>query len=1646
MKEKYDKSTSQILEELKVLKEKGLINIEFPCNFDIREDALHILKKAKAMGFKIILGTNARIFFYKEIASEFAKFVDNFEILLCGDDKSHNQSVQTESYNQTIKGIKNLRELDAKTAIISIIDDYNYNKVLEIFNLVNSLGLKKLGLIYNFNDGKQIIRVIDVKNIKLIDENLHWFQKHDSYFDELNKKFYFKNKPVLDQIRELAELSYNLGKTRKPKITLFANMSCIGGAALYVLNMVKYISDSFRFSIILLKDEINSLYIPDLESAELIKLSQIDKCVECIKNSDMVYVVGAISLARHMDRIDKTILDILKDKKQDRLLVINDPKSGRLPELLKEPLENYFDYLSFTCETFKDRDSEIFNPNLKMREFVLYHPVFEKPILRNYGAKKELVIGRLSRDVDYKFSEDTVEFYKHFCNDFKFIFLGGKNTILKKLNGQKLPENWILYDEGEISKEEFFSMIDIFMYKTSKDYHEYFGQVIVEAQHAGLPVVTEKRDAYIEQIEYGKTGFLCSSNEEFFLRINELKDEKIREKIGKNAQKHIEDNFSVNDFTLSHSFRFHNIISPFSYKYKDTVFNKDIYNCFLKKMRCIESEKNRKCKHTIAYIVPSFANENESYFINEIKAVDNFRRVVITDKIRNYQKIKSLGIPVYLVPTGSNNLFEFEFKKILRYLNVKLIHCQFGFDGPRVLEICKKLNIPLLVSFKGYDAYGHPLKYPNYYKNLFFENIKILVPSEHMASHLNGLDCSRSNIFYHTFGCDLNKFKFIKRDFKDETTFLFTGRLIGLKGLEYALMAFKRLTNDFPNIKFKIIGDGDKKEKLIKLKNDLSLNNHVEIISDIIPHNKIFSELKNADIFLHPSVVDEKGRTEGVPNSVIEAMATGMPVISTYHGGIPELVENGISGFLVKEKSVEELYEKMKYVLNHKDLWERIGLNARKKVLEKYNLEKQTKKLENLYETLIEKEKNMGKNFDLNKENNCEKAMDDFFNRNIEVSSFPQVMYIESVKGCSGSCIMCKARKTELKDISIKLIDEINSYLKNLKVLCIHGLGESLLSNKLDYFIDFCKKNDCLLYLNCNPMFLNEELINRLLKAKIAISFSIHAGKKDTFKKIMGGDFDEVKRKLKYFSELNKGIGNKSNRFKLLFIVVKDNLEEIEDFLSFSKSVGIPNVQFQKLDKHKSILEGVYRENNNYKFEFSEQSNKQVMESFFEKIPKIEEIARDLGVSVKFDTILENMENTGNTRRKGICTSPWLGDIRIRESGNVELCCRSNYLLGNLYENSFEKIWNSDRIKKIRKEFQDGYFPDVCGNCKGHFDLWSEFLSFKNINSDKKFTGSSVFKKPDSKKEYLNNNNLFIVHELPTVCNLNCDYCFSKQSREKFKPEFQKYGVNHFKNFYDNFDPGKTIAWFCSYGEPISYPNFKGIMDYFFNRELPMGFVSNLTDFNFFETLDKKYLKNIAIQWSIHLSEYERLGLTDKVFELAHKLRSGGALIAPLVVLSKSNLKNLDLLYNYQSKYDFKCILRRQRIYLRRGYEQFIDYDLNDKKLINEARKRFLFTEYDVESKKQDVFGGSCFSGRDFFVIKPNWTIYTCFPYRKIIGNFPFDIHLEKNEHICDQQHCECPLALYVGSNRKFGNFNIKDIYFPYGSRENLFYKRLNSL
>jgi len=361
-----------------------------------------------------------------------------------------------------------------------------------------------------------------------------------------------------------------------------------------------------------------------------------------------------------------------------------------------------------------------------------------------------------------------------------------------------------------------------------------------------------------------------------------------------------------------------------------------------------------------------------------------------------------------------------------------------------------------------------------------------------------------------------------------------------------------------------------------------------------------------------------------------------------------------------------------------------------------------------------------------------------FDNHSVHLEHGPSVLYVESVNGCTFSCVMCPFKKRTIDKISPTLLEKIEPYFETLEVLSIHGEGEPLLGD-LKYFVKQSVKNDFVLHMNTTGFLLTEEITDLLSTTRLSIRFSIHAGKAKTYKNIMGYDLDRTKKKITNLVIKAKKSG-KSNDFWFSFIVMKENINEIEDFLYLAEECGVTSVRFMQLIPNQQSVRGKTIKDRQFVFKHTEQFNKGVKEEFLNKFPLYQTCADKLGIKIEEGTLnpssnvgqpIRKMINSATVQlfshgifpfatKKGNCLAPWLGQLVIRQNGDVRLCCSTRYTLGNLNNSTLGEIWNSGKMKSIRKQFSKGCIPKVCGYCNG-FSLGNypnnSFLGIKRDES-----------------------------------------------------------------------------------------------------------------------------------------------------------------------------------------------------------------------------------------------------------------------------------------------------------------------------------------
>jgi len=286
------------------------------------------------------------------------------------------------------------------------------------------------------------------------------------------------------------------------------------------------------------------------------------------------------------------------------------------------------------------------------------------------------------------------------------------------------------------------------------------------------------------------------------------------------------------------------------------------------------------------------------------------------------------------------------------YHTIKLIHAHFGQNGVAAIKLKKKLDVPLITSFYGCDLGETKDIFKPYYAELIKNGDLFLALSNDMKNDLLTLGFPEEKILIHHLGIDLEKFSIDKEVSEDVFIFSTVCRLAKSKGVQFVIEAFrdflKASVNSQNNFQLRIIGGGSYENKLKNLVQRYNLQSKVHFINNLIMPNSreiVLNEMKMCNIFILASYSSNNGSKEGTPVVLMEAQACGKPCISTHHAGIPEVVKDKVSGFIVKEASVNEIEKYMHIFVNNPDICSKFSISARKHMEKEFNHRQQMGKL-----------------------------------------------------------------------------------------------------------------------------------------------------------------------------------------------------------------------------------------------------------------------------------------------------------------------------------------------------------------------------------------------------------------------------------------------------------------------------------------------------------------------------------------------------------------------------------------------------------------------------------------------------------------------------------------------------------------------------
>ena len=361
----------------------------------------------------------------------------------------------------------------------------------------------------------------------------------------------------------------------------------------------------------------------------------------------------------------------------------------------------------------------------------------------------------------------------------------------------------------------------------------------------------------------------------------------------------------------------------------------------------------------LCFVYPNENNYSETFIRNHHKYLNpphsltgGWRAYKTKDNKSIFDFFLSEPIRIFLKRLFLDSYDKFYTKYLVKYLlknKITVLLAEYGITGTCVMQACKEANVALIVHFHGFDASDRATLslYEQKYK-LLFQNAKaICVVSKDMGNKLVELGAENSKIYNIPCGIDFDTFQ--PKTYQNGKIIIAVGRFAHKKAPYLTIKAFALVLKEEPNATLLMVGIGELLEECKQLAKDLGISEKILFLG-VKPPDEVAKLLHQADIFVQHSKEDPfTGDCEGTPNSILEASAVGLPIVSTYHAGIKEAVEHEKTGFLVDEGDFEKMAEYMILLLGNPLLREQFGKNGIEKMSKEYNVRTQIEKIKKLF-------------------------------------------------------------------------------------------------------------------------------------------------------------------------------------------------------------------------------------------------------------------------------------------------------------------------------------------------------------------------------------------------------------------------------------------------------------------------------------------------------------------------------------------------------------------------------------------------------------------------------------------------------------------------------------------------------------------------
>lgn len=388
----------------------------------------------------------------------------------------------------------------------------------------------------------------------------------------------------------------------------------------------------------------------------------------------------------------------------------------------------------------------------------------------------------------------------------------------------------------------------------------------------------------------------------------------------------------------------------------------------------------------IVHITEFFSPRSETFIYNYVKGLqraEHRSQVITLNRVNEDERPYDDGIEIdhlyRLHPSRiyaglqkrlglletQEQLFDIARQQIIAILQTAkpdILHAHFGPMGVLIAPVAQKLNIPLVVTFMGYDGSRalQSQRWRDNYQNLTRQVAGVIGISTDMCNRLINIGFDKDQIHRIALGVNIDKFSLHDptSNFDGKQVHcLHVGRLTAKKSPLKLLDAFNKAYRALlPDITLRLIlaGDGEMYDQVVHKVQELDLEKQVDVLGSV-SHDEVIELFHRAQIYTQYCEVPPSGDVEGQGVTFVEASASGLPIVSTRHGGIPDVVLDGKTGYLVEEGDTQGMADKIVELARHPQQWKTFGVSGRKHVEETFTLDRQLEQTVALYRQILAK-------------------------------------------------------------------------------------------------------------------------------------------------------------------------------------------------------------------------------------------------------------------------------------------------------------------------------------------------------------------------------------------------------------------------------------------------------------------------------------------------------------------------------------------------------------------------------------------------------------------------------------------------------------------------------------------------------------------